>query len=124
MKKIIFLLPLILPLCSCSNTVKVTLKYMHYSSNNSFTDSEYVFSFSLEYERNYVISKDDLSELRKKAYAETPLEIKELPPAPDGNKHGYYTVIGLSFDKEMKEMLKEGFVLKRNILLYYSIIGA
>ena len=125
MKKILLLL-FIVSLFSCSNNVDITAKYMEIVFDSVgdkfiFIEPKQDFTLTFTFERNHILTSDDLKYLRKKIVSDTPLNIRQ--ECDTSMPNGYIITYSFYFDIEAKNYLDVDHVLEKDILVYYSIIG-
>lgn len=117
------IIPLLLSLFSCSNNKAIiTTRYMECEGQDPFNIGTYVESsidYQLEFSfwKDHKIDNNDLNNMKEKIFENMPSEIADNLKKDNSVCYGIY---GFCFDLDRFDYIKEGYVLKENVTLYYS----
>lgn len=130
-KKLLILLVLLLNLFSCNSEVTVTVKYMDYYTTYSeekgvylhhFKDDEAIRIKFFKFEKNHVLTLEELRELKEKVYYNKADISNDVGISVPSCYYGFtYLYFKLENNTDEEDMLKVGYKFTTDITLYYGL---
>ena len=127
--KKLLIAPFILSLFSCSKNVQITFtaaKYIrgYYDYENKIDYSYFEefdgdgYQYTLTFESGHVITSEEIGDIRRYLFDNTPYEYTSFDPKNDG----YEWIKGYYFDLDLKKGFSFNKPLEENVNVYYALI--